>query len=235
MAWRAVEVRKVGDLVSWYVNGALLIDVDTTDFVEPLTGNNILFGHSDINAGSSGDALSIDLLFTLIDNVSVTDFTTSGLMCDADADGDCQIDDLDAMYDLDGSAGAFDYDSSGTIDNGDLSGWLAEASTAANGANPDALTYVVGDVNLSGNVDSTDLGLLLNSFGTTAGTAGDGPGWGGGDLNMNGAVDSADLGLLLNGFGFTSTVASAVPEPNAITLLLVAMLSMVGLARRSRK
>lgn len=152
-----------------------------------------------------------------------------GVACDADSDTDCDLDDLNAMYLAAGSAGAFDFDGNGTIGGEDLDGWLAAASMSSNTANPTGRTLVLGDVNLDFAVDSSDLGLLLNNFGSTAATAGAGAGYGGGDLNMNGTVDSSDLGLLLNNFGASN---AAVPEPTSTVLLLLASLSVFGVIRR---
>ncbi len=71
MTWREVEIAKIGDLVTWTVDGALLISIDTAHFDATLGGGNILFGHGDINSGASSDVLRFDLLFTLIDNIKV--------------------------------------------------------------------------------------------------------------------------------------------------------------------
>ena len=49
------------------------------------------------------------------------------------------------------------------------------------------------DIDQSGAVDSSDLGLLLSAWGACAGCAA--------DIDGNGAVDSSDLGLLLSGWG----------------------------------
>ena len=72
MEWHEVEI-VVGLLdVTWTVDGLLIATVplldDTTN-----TGNNIFFGHSDTNATSSTDPNAGALLFTLIDNIRVTD------------------------------------------------------------------------------------------------------------------------------------------------------------------
>jgi hypothetical protein len=59
---------------------------------------------------------------------------------------------------------------------------------------PDTCQYAYGDLNLDGQIDSADLGLLLLYYGET----GEGvPA----DLNHDGIVDSADMGLLLLYFG----------------------------------
>lgn len=150
------------------------------------------------------------------------------LACDADADGDCELDDLNAMY-ADISAGtmggSFDFDGDGAVTADDIGGWLVSASDDSNTALLDPSdVLVVGDIDFSGDTDSTDLGLLLNNFGGA-----NAPGWGGGDLNADLVVDSTDLGLLLNSFGHTSLAANAVPEPSAVVLW-----SMVALCLLTR-
>jgi hypothetical protein len=69
MAWHQVEIDKAGSLVTWSVDGLLISTVDLTGLA--LGGDNIFFGHSDVNATSSSDPYDSDLLFTLIDNVRV--------------------------------------------------------------------------------------------------------------------------------------------------------------------
>jgi hypothetical protein len=69
-AWHQVEIVKATDLVSWYVDGLLIAKVPTGDDTAA-TGDNIFFGHADTNAGASTDETHPQLLFTLIDNVSV--------------------------------------------------------------------------------------------------------------------------------------------------------------------
>ena len=151
-----------------------------------------------------------------------------GLACDSDADGDCEQDDMDAMYAAFGGAGPFDYGGNGTVGPEDISGWLADASSSANTANPSGKTYVLGDANLDGNVNSMDLGLLLNNFNSTSGVT-----WDGGDLNGDNNVNSADLGQLLNNFNFTSAAANAVPEPHGMALVLFAILGLEVRRRRT--
>jgi len=72
MAWHEVEIA-VGLLnVTWTVDGLLIATVPLLDDTVN-TGNNIFFGHSDTNATSSTDPNDGELLFTLIDNIRVTD------------------------------------------------------------------------------------------------------------------------------------------------------------------
>ena len=121
------------------------------------------------------------------------------LLCDYVIGNDgCNIDDIDALYA--GTNGA-----PSPLTDALIAQWLTQASDAANPLKPTATSvFVSGDVDLDGDVDSTDLGLLLNNFSDNTGL-----GWGGGNLNTGNAVDSTDLGLLLNNFSFTSPAFAA--------------------------
>lgn len=148
---------------------------------------------------------------------------TDDLACDfVDVGNGCDIDDLDALYAGTDGAPAFTAQA--------IADWL-EAASGVNPAkdNPNDV-YVIGDANLDGSVDSTDLGLLLNNFSEASGVA-----WGAGNFNIDGAVDSTDLGQLLNNFGFSSpaSAATAVPEPGSLSLLVSAL--MVAFAFRRRR
>lgn len=69
--WHEMEIRKEDDIATLFVDGLQILSLDTQN-LPPLPGSNILFGHSDVNFSSSNDPNSSLLLFTLIDNVSVT-------------------------------------------------------------------------------------------------------------------------------------------------------------------
>lgn len=143
------------------------------------------------------------------------------LACDLDADGDCDHADIDILY-------------TSSPSSTDIATWLSQASDPANpyktsSGGTTADVYILGDANLDGDVDSTDLGLVLNDFGSTTGV-----GWGQGDLNADGDVDSTDLGLVLNNFGATS--AAAVPEPDMTYLFLpVFCAALLNRIRRMRR
>jgi hypothetical protein len=68
-AWRKVEIDVRNDIAKWSIDGTLIATVDLTTVT--LGGNNIFFGHSDSNAGSSTDPNDSLLNVTLIDNVQV--------------------------------------------------------------------------------------------------------------------------------------------------------------------
>lgn len=71
MGWHVWEITRIGDTVTWTIDGVRIGTVDVTN--EPFGGDNIFFGQFDINATSSTDAEARNLLFGLVDNVVVTD------------------------------------------------------------------------------------------------------------------------------------------------------------------
>jgi hypothetical protein len=120
------------------------------------------------------------------------------------------------------------------------------AMTSFSGQSVDPTTVLikytyVGDTNLDGQVDITDLGNLASAWQTSST-------WTGGDFNHDGSVDVADLGMLATnwqagvgsplGPSFSAAAASvglplaAVPEPGLATLLWCALLLPPRMARR---
>ena len=85
------------------------------------------------------------------------------------------------------------------------------------------------DFNADGIVDGADFLLWQRNAGLTTGAE-----LGQGDANGDGAVDAADLAVWKETFGTTAAAqnAAAVPEPNAVCLLLS---SIVGVAATRRK
>ncbi len=66
-AWRDWVITKSGNTVTWSVDGKLI----ATATAGALGGDDIFLGYFDSNAGASADAVSRQLLFGLVDNVSV--------------------------------------------------------------------------------------------------------------------------------------------------------------------
>jgi len=109
---------------------------------------------------------------------------------------------------------------------------------------------LLGDTNLDGKVDVTDLGNLASSYG-----AGSGAQWVQGDTNYDGKVDVTDLGNLASNYGgqlasgpsagaaamVAGSLASvaagangaAVPEPASLGLIGVGAIALLG--RRNRR
>jgi hypothetical protein len=70
-AWHEVSILKLGNTVTWSVDGLLIATVNASDDTAT-TGDNILLMYSDTNATSSTDPEDVNLLFGLYDNVQVT-------------------------------------------------------------------------------------------------------------------------------------------------------------------
>lgn len=91
---------------------------------------------------------------------------------------------------------------------------------------------LIGDANLDGTVNLTDLLTLLNSYGLTAAD------WSQGDFNYDGAVNLTDLLGLLNNFGQSDTLASAsagaVPEPVGTGVLVLGLTGCLTRRRHCR-
>lgn len=104
MQWHEVEIRKSGVTVTWRIDGLLIASINLLTVT--LSGNNIFFGHADINASSSTDPDDVNLIFTLIDNVRVGSATDSCGPCLADIvssdtflpPGDGVVDGADLAY-----------------------------------------------------------------------------------------------------------------------------------------
>jgi len=158
-------------------------------------------------------------------------FELQTVACDFDADGDCEIDDLELFYDeLGGNDSVFDLDSSGIVDNDDLTEWLGQASAV------DLLgrTFLRGDANLDGSVGGSDFTMLAANFG--------GPGgWAQGNFIVDptpggGVVGGSDFTALAANFGFASNrpaatrsqVATSPPSPPAHRIRDIDLSSLFG-------
>ncbi len=107
--------------------------------------------------------------------------------CDFDADGNCDLDDIDALIGV--IAGAthempFDLTGDGIVDLADRDAWLAAAGAMnLSSGNP----YLVGDSNLDGAVDGQDFLIWnTNKFTPTAK-------WSLADWNADGTTDGQDF------------------------------------------
>lgn len=89
----------------------------------------------------------------------------------------------------------FSSSSGGAVGSLDLGGGQAEARYT-----------LLGDTNLDGKVDVTDLGNMASSYGTASGAV-----WEQGDSDNNGTVDVNDLGNLASYFGASLATGNAVP------------------------
>ncbi len=99
LEWREMEIRKVGNLIDWYMNGFKLITMDITDWSDPNNtitpgGGNISFGMNDTNFSSPTNPAAFELNYTLIDNIEVTAIVP---VEDADFDDDGFVTGLDFL------------------------------------------------------------------------------------------------------------------------------------------
>ena len=174
----------------------------------------------------SGGPNPADLGFAVFDNVRVFDgFLTDGVSGDFDGDSDYDCDDIDALV-AEIAAGsddsAFDLTGDGSVNGDDLAEWRAEAGAV----NLDSgAPYLEGDANLDGSVDVGDFNIWNGSkFTSTAA-------WCSGDFNADGSVDVGDFNIW-NGNKFNSADVATVPEPQALSLLLVGMLFAIRTSRK---
>ncbi len=176
----------------------------------------------------------LDFLKTLTDWNFLTDPKFANpfvFACDFDGDGDCGLNDLNAMLGegpiapgvpVDPSNARFDLNGDDVLDDTDLQQWLMEAALVDGYATP----YRRGDANLDSIVDGSDF-IAWNQNKFTSSLA-----WNDGDFNGDGVVDGLDF-IQWNGNKFTSLDHSAVPEPTTVLVWLTAMASYLSRQRRS--
>ena len=144
----------------------------------------------------------------------------TGLDCDFDDNGTCDIGDLDALTLEVATAPAnpnldFDLNQDGAVGSDDQDQWLQLAGEA----NGFAGSYFRGDANLDGRVDAGDLNVIALNWNTENNL------WSEGNL-VGAGVGASDLNALaLTWQQVTPTVAeqAAVPEPASFVLALLAM------------
>jgi len=141
---------------------------------------------------------------------------------DFDGDGDVDADDIDILCaNMGGDLDPYDLDGNGVVDEDDMIFHIENLVEWDNGVTNGAGT-VVGDFNLDGVVNATDLQIMKGSFGSS------GVGYADGNANCDTVVNATDLQILKGNFGES---ASAVPEPLTIGLLAV---SGAALLRRKK-
>ena len=145
------------------------------------------------------------------------------LNCDFDADGLCNVADIDALGKVI-IAGTnnpdFDVTGDGFVDIADQDEWRAVAATENGFDEP----YLKGDANLDGSVVVGDLNVLGTNWQSSPDL------WSRGDFNADGFVDASDLNLL--GINWQQSIplaaaGEAVPEPSSLALLALAGIALL--------
>ena len=148
------------------------------------------------------------------------DFSRSGTLDTLD------IDMLSAEINAGTHLSMFDLTGDSVVDTKDLTTWLSDAAEY-NGFSD----YLLGDSNLDGSVDATDLNNLALHWQQN------GTQWSAGNFTADGSINALDLNALALNWQQTipmaSTVSAPVPEPSASILALVGISLAWGRARRS--
>ena len=148
----------------------------------------------------------------------------NGGMATGDFDGDGDFDgvDVDSLVSTIAAGGTdslFDMNGDGSVDQADLSEWLSVAG-AANLASGNA--YIYGDANLDGSVDVSDFNIWnANKFTSSAA-------WTLGDFSADGSIDVSDFNTWNSNKFQSADTTVAVPEPQSIVMLVVAIAMAFG-------
>ena len=157
--------------------------------------------------------------------IATFDVGSPSVSCDFGGDGICDVTDLDALL-YEGIVNAntvFDVDRNGTVDLGDRDQWLADAGTKEN----DGVFFVLGDADLDGDVEASDLNVLGVHWQQTGVRS-----WSMGDSNGDRRVDATDLNAVGLNWLSGTPAARAVAEPSGFSVVLVTVLGLVTTRRR---
>ncbi len=162
-----------------------------------------------------GDSVQFDLSAVVLEPSG--DFDSNGILNAADID-------LLAKEIIAGTNNsAFDLTGDGSVNEADLTTWRRDGATH----NGFSEAYLLGDSDLDGLVDSTDLNNLALNW--KQGNAL----WSGGDFTADGVVNSVDLNDLAfnwrQSIPIGASISAPVPEPSAL------LLTAVGLALAWRR
>ncbi len=157
--------------------------------------------------------------------VAQVDFLANQVDIDFDDDGVVDCNDIDALTAaISGGANNTDFDltGDGIVDLADQQQWLTDAGAQnlASG-NP----YLDGDANLDGVVDGSDFNIWnQNKFTATSA-------WCSADFTADGVVDGSDFNIWNQNKFSSSADVAPVPEPSAVSLLVLSILGLVAVRR----
>ena len=231
-SFEPTRVNGDGSLMIGYSDGESQIwkNGETTSFQQLIrdeTGSDLNWAHA---TDISDDGKTI--VGSVIDNP----FWSSGVIlrigdfddCDLNADGSCDVIDIDTLRRHGIFRSAFDLDKDGELGVFDRVIWVN-----------DRMNTTFGDADLDGQFDSGDLTLVFQS-GRYDLEASDQTGWKEGDWNGDFRFDSSDLTMAFQGGNYESRDNGAiglpadanVPEPQTVCWSVLGMLSLF-MSRRS--
>jgi hypothetical protein len=151
------------------------------------------------------------------------------LDCDFDDDAACTVTDIDLLTAEIATGGndlSLDINRDGLISKADRDNWLSKAATE----NGKGAPYLLGDANLDGSVDALDLNELGQRWRQQDNQ------WSHGDFTADGVVNALDLNEMGQNWRatipMTAAAAASVPEPSALSLVVIATLGLLGRRRR---
>jgi hypothetical protein len=152
---------------------------------------------------------------------TVFNLPTAGTLGDFDGDGDVDTDDIDLLCDNLGDS-AYDLDGDGDADEDDMVFLIQNLVELTDGSGRTGTD--VGDFNLDGLINATDLAIMNPNFGSS------GMLYQNGNANCDDLINATDLAILAANFGYVAP-AGAVPEPITMSLLAI---GAIGLLRKNR-
>ncbi|MHC4986090.1 MAG: PEP-CTERM sorting domain-containing protein [Planctomycetota bacterium] len=136
---------------------------------------------------------------------------------DFDGDGDVDTNDIDLLCDNLGDA-AYDLDGDGDADGDDFVYLIENLVELTDGSGRTGTQ--VGDFNLDGLINATDLAIMNPNFGLSPKLYGEG------NANCDDLINATDLAILAANFGYVAP-AAAVPEPITMSLLGIGGLALL--------
>ncbi len=191
-------------------------------------GPRLFFGlGSDDDPNSWGGKNTTPIADQILLNAIDWLLTPDTLPCDFDANGACDISDIDELVAHIAGGGSdplFDVNNDTIVDTLDIDEWRTVAAAENGFASP----YLPGDADLNGTVGASDLNALAVSWQQDIAL------WSAGDFTANGSVGSDDLNVLALNWQESNAAAAAVPEPATLSLWLIASVMLLHCRRRTR-
>ncbi|MHC4986163.1 MAG: PEP-CTERM sorting domain-containing protein, partial [Planctomycetota bacterium] len=147
---------------------------------------------------------------------------SGGLPGDFDNDGDVDTNDIDLLCDNLGNS-AFDLDGDGDADEDDFVYLIENLVELTDGSGRTGTQ--VGDFNLDGLINATDLAIMNPNFGLGSML------YQNGNANCDDLINATDLAILAANFGYVAP-AGAVPEPMTMSLLALGAGGVLANRRR---